>query len=310
MPDYSFDEPDPYVPAFIEHGLVNLRIEPEKVVSRSREPDQATLVYQDESKDAYPVRSIIPGYEGMPIVDRERTASGPRWIFRLQLEGIEDPRRIFIETQYEENEPEEGWDEIQRTVFTTQPDHAWFVKGAQLYDAATGLVLPGYEYMWIMERRKRVHRAFGYWEVDLLLKGLIADKPYKRRYSSTPQVVSPGMFSGETVETFDSWVGWPPVAGPGASLIGTDMTIEWDVPQVAVTDSFVTSTPPPTTKFPAFWTPNDPPPVVYFPVFGTNMTWHVPFGWKILNMQAEQLAGQQMFMMSLTFGAQIAQTPN
>ena len=179
-------------------------------------------------------------------------------------------------------------------------------------DGADATILPaqfGLENLWIMDRSKRRHRAKGYWEITMTLKGLIAEKPYKRRWNGTPQVLSPGQFDGVTIEYFDTYVGWPPVAGTPAAVSGTDLTIEWDIPQVSITDTFVTSTPPPTDKFPGFWTPDDPPPVFYMPVFAMSYTVHIPYGWKIMNIQAEQLAGQQMWILSLTFGTQALNTP-
>ena len=34
-----------------------------------------------------------------------------------------------------------------------------------------------------------------------------------------------------------------------------------------------------------------------------------PYGWKITNMQAEKLAGQELYILSLTFGTQALNTP-
>ena len=128
---------DPYVPAFIEHGLRNLRIEREKLVSRSREPDTISVQFQDVSAAAFQKGSTIAGFDYMPIVDRERTPSGPVYLYRLQLEGIEDAAVEWIETDYEESETEEGWDEIHRTIFTRNPDAAVWRKGTRLLvDAA------------------------------------------------------------------------------------------------------------------------------------------------------------------------------
>lgn len=380
------DIEDPYVEPYIQHGQKNLSVEQEKLVSRSREPDTVSRTFQSDSASAYPVGSNIAGYTYMPIVDRERNQSGPLWIYRLQLEGIADESKVWIETDYEESTPEEGWDEIRRSVFTREPAAEGWKQGARMQsDALTGVIgtastdklekvghglltgqlfaitfasgftgltsgneyyviridadnikaaltnadaiagtainitgdgtaatitpVPvGYENLWIMDRGQRKHRAAGYWEVNMTLKGLRGEKPYKRRYSGAPQTISPGQYDGYYAAIFATYVGWPPVAGPNASISGSDLTIEWDVPQTQITDTFVTSTPPPTNKF-GFWTPNDPPTVFYFPMLGMSYTYHVPWGWKLMNMSADQLAGQQLWLLSLTFGTQVATTP-
>mgnify|MGYP000893381143 CR=1 FL=1 len=382
----STDIADPFVEPYIQHGEKNLSIEQEKLVSRSREPDTVSRTFQSDSASAYPIGGAIAGYTYMPIVDRERNQSGPLWVYRLQLEGIADDSKVWIETDYEESTPEEGWDEIRRSVFTRDPTDASWNKGARLLsDALTGVIgtastdklgktahglltgqlfvitfasgftgltsgteyyairidadnikaattsanalagtainitadgtgatitpVPvGYEFLWIMDRGQRKHRAAGYWEVNMTLKGLRGEKPYKRRYSGTPQTMSPGQYTGSYSGVFGVNVGWPPVAGTDATLSGSDLNLEWDVPQTQIVDTFVTSTPPPTDKF-GFWIPDDPPPVFYFPMLGLSYTYHIPFGWKLMNMQAEQLPGQQLWILSLTFGYQYYRTP-
>lgn len=294
---------------YLEHGTRNLRIEPEKLVSRHREPDSLPLVYQHESASAYPVGGELEAYPHMPVVERERTRDGPLWLYRLLLEGIADPEKFFIETDFDEATPEEGWDEIRRVVFTRDPGHDWFAKGAQIVSDLTGLVLPGYEYLWIMDRAQRRHRANGYFEVSMVLKGMRGEKPFKRRISGSPQVVAPGVFEGATYFSAQDYIGWPPVEGEGVALYGSDLDIEWSIPQITVTDTFLTTTPPPTDKFPGFWSPEDPPAVFYLPVFGADYTYHIPWGWHIANLNSEQLAGKPCWLLSLTFGVQAATTP-
>ncbi len=294
---------------FFHYGTVEMQTESERLQDRAREPQSLTLTMQSADKNAYRPGTCLPAYPGMPIVERERTQDGPVWQFRLLLEGIEDPKQLYIETGWQASSPEEGWDEIQRVVFTREPQHAWFAKGAQIYNELTGLVADGFKFLWIMDRVAVRHRAFGYWEVSMVLKGLLADKPFKRRYNGTPQTISPGPATGLVTGSYSVWIGFPPVSGGTASFSQTNPTIEYDIPQISITDTFVTSTPPPTDYFPGFWAPEDPPPVFYLPVTAVSYTYHIPFGWKILNLVAEKLAGQDLWILSLTFGIQAFQTP-
>lgn len=291
------------------YGATLFRQQADKVTQRAMEVHGVVQRWQAPSRNQFQVGAAPDGWPNMRIVgvDPLEEIENTAYDIRLDCEGIVD-NRLFIETDHEESTPEEGWDEIHRGVFTRFPAHAWFAKGAQIVSELTGLVLPGYENMWIMDRAQKKHRAKDYFDISMVLKGLRGDKPYKRRYTGSPQTTTNANV-GAYAAAFDTWVGYPPVAGSGASISGSDMTIEWDIPQTSITDVFITSTPPPTDIYPGFWTPNDPPPVFIFPTYSISYTYHVPWGWRIMNMQAEQLAGQALWLLSLTFGYQKSVTP-
>jgi hypothetical protein len=294
---------------FHYYGTVEMATESERLIDRHREPQSITLSRQSADKHAFKAGTFLDEYPTMPIVERERLQDGPVFQFRLALEGIEDPDQIFIETDLVQSQPEEGWDEVTRTVFTRQPKHQWFQKGAQIIDAYTGQVVPDMKYLWVMDRQERPARAATYFEVGMALRGLIGDKPFKRRINGTPQTVAPGVFEGVTIISAPTYSGFPPVEGPPTGISGADLDIEYDIPQISITDVFVTTTPPPTDKFPGFWSPTDPPLVFVFPMYGLTYTWHLPWGWKVTNLQSEQLAGQQLWIIALTWGYQRANTP-
>lgn len=176
-------------------------------------------------------------------------------------------------------------------------------------------VQPGYESCWIVERRKRKARAAGYWEIDLQLKGIkLGDddsKPVKRRISTTTQTVSNDKFPGIIVGSV--YLGFPPEL-VGTSSLGPPIPpgyqpTELDLPQIAVTDTFISDQPPPTVLVPGNWIPADAPPILILSPLSDSYTYHWPAGWKVLNLQSEQIPGQQLWFISITWGYQIPTSP-
>lgn len=176
-------------------------------------------------------------------------------------------------------------------------------------------VVPGYEMCWITERRKRKARADGYWEIDLQYKGIkLGDddsKPVKRRISTTTQTVSNDKFPGVILSGV--YLGFPPEYVGLTSLAppippGYQPT-ELDLPQIAVTDTFISDQPPPTGLVPGNWIPADAPPINIINPSSDSYTYHWPAGWKCLNLQSEQIPGQQLWFISITWGYQIPTSP-
>lgn len=126
MPDAA----DPFVLPWIEHGSQRLRTERPRLQSRAREIDTCTVSYQDERSDAYPIDSYIDGYPTMPIVESDPRPDGPVYQYRLQLEGLKTG--TWRETGYEEDLPEEGWDTINRNIYTSQPTDKRWRKGSRI----------------------------------------------------------------------------------------------------------------------------------------------------------------------------------
>lgn len=295
---------------YIQHGTKNMRVEPERLVQRHREPDSIPLSCQAESASAYAVGTEIGDYPNMPIVERERTKDGPLYLYRLLLEGIVDEEQLFIELDYEESTPEEGWDEIRRVVFTRDPDHYWFTKGERLVDESTNIVLEGFENLYITDRAKRKHRANGYYEVAMVLKGLKGDKPYKRRISGNV-VTSVTRSDGTTAIIADRYQNWPPVDSGTNDSLGADdgEEIEYDAASLSISDTHVTTEAPPTEYIGQPWTPPDPPDVVVLTLYGENVKKFWPFGWVCNAMPHEKLAGADVWVVTVNYIFKVATIP-
>ena len=297
---------DPY----IQHGSPNLALPDQRFAQRSRELDTIAISFQDESASVYPVGSIIADYPGMPIVERERNKEGPVYQYRLQLEGIADPAQLYVETDYSESSPEEGFDEIRRSIITQQPAHAWFIKGAQLRSALTNLVVPGYENMYVVDRDQHKHRAAGYYQVGLALKGMLGTKVAKRRINTSGQAVSARVQSGLSIVS-PIYIGYPPVLiADGDAILHTvaGQQLEYDIPGISVSDSILTTVEPPNVMIGQFWNPANPPTLGGINVLGEAYTYHIPWGWKCTSLQSEKLVGAGVWFVNITWAYQRATT--
>lgn len=173
----------------------------------------------------------------------------------------------------------------------------------------------GLELCFITDRRKHHARAKGYYELDLQLKGLLQgegdSKPIKRRISTTAQTVSNDKFPAIVVAGV--YQGYPPeligTSTFGPPTIPGTVPAEFDVPQISVTDTLITDSPPPTWMVPSCWVPADAPPINVFVPSSDAYTYHFPSGWKVLSVQSEQIPGQSLWLISITWGYQIAYTP-
>lgn len=173
----------------------------------------------------------------------------------------------------------------------------------------------GFDSCWIVERRKRKARAAGYWEIDLQLKGIKLEdddsKPVKRRINTTSQTVSNDKYPGAI--SSGVYLGFPPQL-IGSSFIGAPippgyMPLELDLPQISVTDSFISNQRPPTMLVPGNWIPSDAPPILVVSAMSDSYTYHWPAGWKVLNLQSEQIPGKQLWFITITWGYQIPTSP-
>lgn len=205
-------------------------------------------------------------------------------------------------------------------AFTTDISAATLQAGTASTFTTDGLatlhpITPGFERCWITERRKRKARALGYWEMDMQLKGLKQEeddsKPYKRRINTTGQTVSNDAYNGST--SSPQFVGFPPVSTGSFNftppVLGTPIAAEFDMPQISVTDTMVTTYLPPTWLVPGYWTPENAPAILIFTPDSEAYTYHCPSGWKVLSLQSEQIPGKSLWLLSITWGYQLAKTP-
>lgn len=177
-------------------------------------------------------------------------------------------------------------------------------------------IKPGFESCWITERRKRKARAKDYWELDLQLKGLKQEeddsKPVKRRINTTGQTVTNDAYGGITIS--GQYLGFPPqlIGSVGFSppdLLGPPIAAEFDLPQISVTDTMITTTAPPTELVPGYWVPDDAPTITVFSPSSDDYTYHCPSGWKVLSLQSEQIPGKPLWLLSITWGYQLYTSP-
>ena len=184
---------------------------------------------------------------------------------------------------------------------------------AALAGAGTGIdITPipvGFEFMFIAERGHRVHRARDYYMLDLTLRGVKGAKPYKRRINGAA-TSSASTFDGYTLLTADVWENFPPVdSGDNATLSGTDLDLEYDSASLSISDTYLSSDPPPTDKIGLFWTPPDAPDVSVLTLSGVGTKYFFPFGWKCASMPAEKLAGADVWIITVNYIYQPATMP-
>lgn len=174
-------------------------------------------------------------------------------------------------------------------------------------------VLAGYEYMWMTDREEEEDEAPDYYHIGCGYKGLIMtdEMPMgvKRRINTTAQALSDGNFDAailiEPVFT-------GPASNPTATSTSTYMlggAMEFDLPQISVTDTMISTNAPPTGIVPGNWIPDEAPAVRIISLTGGADIYHFPSGWKILNIVSEQIPGQYLWLISVTWGYQRPNTP-
>ena len=174
-------------------------------------------------------------------------------------------------------------------------------------------VISGYELMWMTDREEEEDEAPDYYTIGCSYKGLIVtdEMPMgvKRRINTTAQAISTTGFAS-TILIDPLYTG--PASNP-TSAANTTYTlagnVEFDLPQISVTDTMISTNPPPTTLVPSSWIPPDAPSVTVVSLTGTNDIYHYPSGWKVLNLVSEQIPGQSLWLISLTWGYQRSNTP-
>lgn len=169
---------------------------------------------------------------------------------------------------------------------------------------ATPLVF-GHELMFITGKQDRPADAKDYHHLDLELKGLLMrdgdSKPIVRTWDTAGNK-STSKFDGYALLTGDIYEGFPPVdSGSNATLSGTGISVEYDVPQVRVTDTMVTTTQPQADWLYQFWQPENAPTVTLFSLSAAEYTYRFPFGWKLASMNVQEIPGKQVWLLSLTW---------
>ncbi len=261
------------------------------------------------SANAFNLGDAPPDYPNMRIVEIEPldTYESSSHALRINCEGFLG-NETHIETSRRESQPEEGWDTMQISLITLDPTHPRWMKGARVQNDS-GIVLAGFDRMWITDRDDEEHRAKDFHQLALTYKGLRYDKAVKRRINTTAQALSVSGFQPAILID-------PLFTGPGSNPTSPATTayflggnVEFDLPQISVTDTYISTTPPPTALVPSSWIPLDAPSVTVVSLTGGNDIYHYPSGWKVLNLVSEQIPGQSLWLISLTWGYQRSNTP-
>lgn len=269
---------------YIEHGRRNLLIEPEELVVRTRGLDTTAQVWLTDREDSFLAGGALPGRPHMRIKEVQTKADGPRYIHRVQAEGLAkaadklEARRI--------RQPEEGWDEVALELLTLAPDHY-----------AQGDLVPGYETLWVAGvERESVNGHV--WRLSIDAKGILAPKARKRRITVNNQPVSASttMVLADTSIFKDQnnvFTGW-----------NDSRYSAIDASRVVVVDTMLTTEAPPTDKLPGHLTPENAPPVLdIFAVSwwsSSGFTWNWPWGWSLKGINSEQLLDKSLWVTTIT----------
>lgn len=369
---------------YIEHGTPIMQIEQETIRDAALEPHRLSVAQSHTSRNEYAPGYIFPDWPRMPVKSRERRKDGPNWIYRLELEGI-DGDEDYILLGEDKAVTEEGWDTMQRGIYTDLPNDArWaplsrkqsvpltgvaaeadddtFTKvdhgmvtgqvctpvfasgftgitsgtdyvvirltddtfqlattaanalaGTEINitsDGTGATVTPidvGYEAMFAVDRQDRI-TGHGFYEFALSYKGMLNPKAAKRRINTTPQSVSVEGATGTGL--FGSYSGWPAAYGGTVGVTYTGDRVSLDLPGVSVTDVMISSDPPPTGLVPGFWVPPDAPSITTWSLTFADPVYHLPHGWKCLNLQSEQIPGKNLWLIAVTWGNQRETTPS
>ena len=92
-------------------------------------------------------------------------------------------------------------------------------------------------------------------------------------------------------------------------VVGTPVAAEFDLPQISVTDTMVSTYSPPTWLVPGYWVPEDAPAINILTPDCERYTYHCPSGWKAISVQSEQIPGKPLWLLSITWGYQAVKTP-
>lgn len=286
----------------ILHGLKEFAITlPEEKPGR-KGLDAVRQRFQEGSKDAYRQDergriSRFPGYAAVFIDDLTCVEEIPGKAYEFDLKGLGllDGRDKWIEGL--RSQPEQGWDTASFTVYTRRPD---LLKN--------GLVHPEIGSMWVTDNEKQ--REIGdIHKVDLSYKGIIPvdgqTKPYKRQIGVNSATLS----NGEPMKVLVRQVSghYLLTSEPGGYF-------NFESPRVQVTDSFLTTTPPPTDSIPGTWEPPDAPAVrtqltstaaadpIVIPPSGDidEYSINVPHGWVLKSISSEKLASAAVWLVQLS----------
>jgi hypothetical protein len=186
-------------------------------------------------------------------------------------------------------------------------------------------IMKGMELMWITELNHTAARGCeeaealgltGYYHLDLQFQGLDfakgTSKPVDRQISATAQALSIGDFTAAIIIS-------PVMYGEKddelqqttTNTASLDGKVDFDLPQTALTLTYVSTQPPPTWMLGngTLWIPTNAPAVSTIGLYGSADTIHFPAGWRLMNVNSKQLPGQPLYLTSVVIGHQRDTTP-
>lgn len=183
-------------------------------------------------------------------------------------------------------------------------------------EIAPGLVHADFPYMYLWSADVTTDES-GWSTIGVTWKGLEFVRPWRRRMSTGAQTLS-----GETNAMFINSV----YSGYHGDLAITDVAtvapvisggiaqsrgIQMDVPIPSITDSFISTSAPPVDYVGRYWTPYDAP-AAWVPDIpadsNAQYTYHVPYGWKCVNVESEQIPGRSLWLISMSWSYQQQKT--
>lgn len=145
---------------------------------------------------------------------------------------------------------------------------------------------------------------------DITYRGLELLKPYERTITGNV-VTSSSKSDTTTVILADRWENYPPTDTGTDNSLGVDAgdQMEYDQAGLSVTDTYLTTTEPPTEKIGQPWNPPDAPDVAVLTLYGENYKYFFPFGWKCTAMPVQKIPGRDVWLVSVTWAYQVSSIP-
>ena len=272
----------------ISFGALEEQIGGLKFSLRGNDFDACSYSVDSLSDGFVEVGDALPGYAKMKAVDVRQEQAGDVWLYNAEYKGFKNPLESLRVFSRSESSPSEGFDNIALSIATTMDTtHPLLARGAGVPNDDS------YPYMFIVDRTKDVSEVAGFNVMNLQLRGLLGDKPYTRRVNGNNITMNPE----------GNWTIYNTYNDLGELINGTLATVptEFSLAKVTVVDSFVTTSTPPWAGIPGNFTPENAPEVTELSFSAGSVLYHWPFGWRRANVSTEQIPGQDVWFISVTY---------
>jgi hypothetical protein len=226
-----------------------------------------------------------PDHPSMRITEVDEEMDGDEWNYDISFEGI-----LSGTSKREAGNPTttrnlDGFDEASDSYITTNKN--LIIPGATLEDEAS---------MYCVSVTPTPINPSGLWRVAGRYKGLLGEKEFKRVITVNEQIISPSANIHMNVTG-----GW-----------ATQEKAQISLPKIVVRDTYVGTTPPPTTSIPGANIPPNAPAIAEALAWtGLTMTHHWPHGWKLASIDGhENITGTNIHMFTMVYEYVWALIPN